>query len=377
MISSALAKVSAASPVERAAGIASRLADLGAGYDAAPAFPAESIRCLVSAGLHCDFAPPASGGMTFSNAVDRQFALMNVLRIVGRADLSLGRLYEGHVNALALFGWYGSARQHARLRRDLEHGAFYGVWATEPQPGVSIAFRDGGSYALKGSKCFASGAGGLANAIVTAQAPGSALRQLVIVPANDPARADVSQWRVRGMRATISGLYDLAGVVVGEPDLLGSAGDYEREPHFTTGAWRFTAVQLGGMEALLAETRLAMTETARGDPLQRGRFADAVAAVRTAYLWVRECALRAAREDEDGPAFVRMTRGVVERAAFDMMELAARIVGTRSAMEGQRIDKITRDLSLYLRQAGPDHARDQAALAWLDQDVWGDQDTLW
>lgn len=72
-----------------------------------------------------------------------------------------------------------------------------------------------------------------------------------------------------------------------------------------------------------------------------------------------------------------MTRGVVERAAFDMMELAARIVGTRSAMEGQRIDKITRDLSLYLRQAGPDHARDQAALAWLDQDVWGDQDTLW
>jgi hypothetical protein len=59
------------------------------------------------------------------------------------------------------------------------------------------------------------------------------------------------------------------------------------------------------------------------------------------------------------------------------MEHAARAVGTRSAFDGQRIDKITRDLSLYLRQAGPDHARDQAAIAWLDHDVWGGDDRLW
>ena len=72
-----------------------------------------------------------------------------------------------------------------------------------------------------------------------------------------------------------------------------------------------------------------------------------------------------------------LTRGVVERAGLDVMELAARLVGTRSAFDGQRIDKITRDLSLYLRQAGPDHARDQAAIAWLDHDVWGGEDALW
>ena len=77
------------------------------------------------------------------------------------------------------------------------------------------------------------------------------------------------------------------------------------------------------------------------------------------------------------PGVKRMTRGVVERAGLDVMELAARLVGTRSAFDGQRIDKITRDLSLYLRQAGPDHARDQAAIAWLDHDVWGGEDALW
>jgi hypothetical protein len=200
---------------------------------------------------------------------------------------------------------------------------------------------------------------------------------MVIVPANDPDRADLSGWRVRGMRATNSGLYNLTGIPIEEIDLLGLPGDYDRDPRFTTGAWRFTAVQLGGIEALLTETRLAMSEAARRDPLQRARFADGVAAARTAYLWVRECAMRAARDDRDGPAFARMTRGVVERAALDVMELSARIVGTRSAMDGGRIDKITRDLALYLRQAGPDHARDQAALAWLDRDAWGDGDGLW
>jgi hypothetical protein len=365
-----------ASPAVRAAAIAGRLAELGARYDAAPVFPIESTRCLAAAGLHRDFAPVASGGTTFADPVARHLAMMDVLRIVGRADLSLGRLYEGHVNALMLFDWYGSPAQQAQLGGELEAGHFYGVWATEPQPGLRIDVAEDGARVLRGGKSFASGAGGLARAIVTAQATGTE-RQLTIVAANDPARADVSHWRVRGMRATTSGLYDLTGIRPRDADFLGQPGDYDRDPRFTTGAWRFTAVQLGGIEALLTETRLAMSDVARDDPLQRAKFADCVAATRTAYLWVRECALRAARDNADGPAFARLTRGIVERAGLDVMELAARIVGTRSAMDGQRIDKITRDLSLYLRQAGPDYARDQAALAWLDHDAWGGEDALW
>jgi alkylation response protein AidB-like acyl-CoA dehydrogenase len=229
---------------------------------------------------------------------------------------------------------------------------------------------------LEGAKSFATGAGGLTHAIITVQ-PEAGPRQLVIADANDPVRTDLSEWRVRGMRATGSGRYDLSGMTIASDALLGAPGDYDRDPDFTTGAWRFTAVQLGGIEALLAETCKAMTPSAREDPLQRAKFADAVAATRTAFLWVRECASRAAGCDEDGPAFARMTRGVVERAALDVMELASRIVGTRSALDGQRIDKITRDLGLYLRQAGPDYAKDQAAIAWLDHDAWGDGDRLW
>jgi len=376
MISPTRAAAQPGDPVGLARSIAERLADLGARYDAAPVFPVESMRCLSAVGLHRHFAPVASGGIAFTDADTRYRTLMDVLRIIGRADLSIGRLYEGHVNALVLFDWYGSPGQAAHLRRELDEGAFYGVWATEPTPGVSIEAGHDGQRSLKGAKSFASGAGGLKHAVVTAQEAGSE-RRLVIVCADDAARADVSRWRVRGMRATTSGLYDLNGIGINEADLLGLPGDYDDDPRFTTGAWRFAAVQLGGIEALLAETRLAMSEAARGDPLQRAKFADGVAATRTAYLWVRECAMRAAREDADGPAFARMTRGIVERAALDVMELAARIIGTRSAMDGQRIDKIIRDLSLYLRQAGPDYARDQASQAWLDHDAWGAEDRLW
>lgn len=368
--------IEAASPAARAQVVSARLAELGAKYDAAPVFPIDSMRCLVSAGLHRDFAGLASGGTSFADASQRQDALFDVLRIVGRADLSVGRLFEGHVNALLLHEWYGSSAQKDQLAGHLEEGQFYGVWATEPAPGVTMTPLDYGGFELNGEKSFASGAGGLEYAVVTAR-PLDGSRRLVIVPANDGERTDLSDWRVRGMRASNSGSYDLTGVQVSDTDLIGRPGDYDLEPRFTTGAWRFAAVQLGGIEALVTETRQAMGESARSDPLQRAKFAKCVVAARTAYLWVRECAGRAAIEDPNGPAFARLMRGVVERAGLDVMELAARIVGTRSAKDGQRVDKITRDLSLYLRQAGPDNARDQAALAFLDRDAWGQDDRLW
>jgi alkylation response protein AidB-like acyl-CoA dehydrogenase len=350
------------------------LVELGARHDAAPTFPFASLRRLRDAGLHRRFAPPAAGGEPWDDARAQHHALRDALRFVGRADLSLGRLYEGHVNALTLFGWYATRDQLGWLARQLDCGAWFGVWATEASPGVGLTLPPDAQ--LTGAKTFASGAGGLGFAIVTA-APHASERRLVVVPADDPARTDASRWRVRGMRASVSGRYDLTDLPVSTDMLLGAPGDYDREPRFTAGAWRFCAVQLGGIEALLAETRSAMGETARADPIQRARFADAVAATRTAGFWVREAADRAADEHPDAAEIARMTRGVVERAGLDVMEAAARILGTRSAFDGERVDKIVRDLSLYLRQGGPDHARDKAAQAWLDHDCWREDDRLW
>ena len=348
-----------------------RLSQLGAKADAAREFPHASLAALVEHGLHARFAVDQVADGQPGSEND----LFDWLRFIGRADLSLGRLYEGHVNAIKLIMWFGSLEQQRQMQRHLDAGQFYGVWATEPVPGVAL-IESGDAFYLTGSKSFASGAGHLDFAIITAK-PISGPRRLVIVPANDATRADVSGWNVRGMRATMSGSYDLENLSAAPDQLLGAPGVYDDEPRFTAGAWRFAAVQLGGIEALVAETRNAMSAVARADPLQRLKFADAVEAMRSAYFWVEKSAAMFDRQDAGAPALVRMTRGVVERAALDVMALAARIVGTRSAFDGQRIDKITRDLSLYLRQGGPDHARDQAAIAWLDHDVWDVGDRLW
>lgn len=64
--------------------------------------------------------------------------MFDALRRVGRGDLSVGRLFEGHVNAMALFDWYATVGQKDWLRRVLDRGAAFGVWATEPAPGVAL-----------------------------------------------------------------------------------------------------------------------------------------------------------------------------------------------------------------------------------------------
>jgi hypothetical protein len=71
-----------------------------------------------------------------------------------------------------------------------------------------------------------------------------------------------------------------------------------------------------------------------------------------------------------------MTRGIVEDAAFEVIEAVQRSVGTRAFYSGNPIDRMIRDLQLYLRQPVPDQARDRAAAAWLETDLW-DDDRLW
>ncbi len=303
---------------------------------------------------------------------DRTDALVDVLRAVGGADLSLGRIYEGHVNAVQLVAAYGDAAQRKTLAEDAAAGRVFGVWNTEPQPGLAIE-----EGVLRGAKSFATGAGHLDRILVTARNAAGA-KQLVLVDiAGQAARADNSAWQVRGMRGTQSGLFDFSGMPVGAAETIGTPGDYEREPRFSAGAWRFTAVQLGAVEALLRHLRAHLVQTGKGaDPIQRARFGACVASTRSAGLWVRQAAHAAEMQADGAIPLVLMTRGIVEEAGLAVMEAAARSVGTASFFAGSRIDRITRDLGLYLRQPVPDQARDRAAAAWLEADCWG-EDSWW
>jgi alkylation response protein AidB-like acyl-CoA dehydrogenase len=302
--------------------------------------------------------------------------LMEALRLVGRADLSLGRIFEGHVNAAALIRWYGATAQQRRLQSSLGRGEVYGVWNTEQAPGVTLQ-ACAGAPSLAGAKTFATGAGSIDWAIVTAKPEGRD-HVMVLAAAREPSRARPETWKVRGMRGTVSGAYDLTGLPASDDWIIGRPGDYAQEPRLSAGAWRFAAVQLGGIERVVTLLRDHLASTAEADPIHRARFAEALAECRSAYLWVREAAVRAndASATDDAAPFVRLCRGVVERAALRCMEAATRCVGTKAFFEDHPLDQACRDLGLYLRQPAPDQAADRAARDFLAQDRWTG-DRLW
>jgi alkylation response protein AidB-like acyl-CoA dehydrogenase len=325
------------------------------------AFPTDALDRLAGAGVLAAFGGGAATALE----------LMEALRLVGRANLSLGRIFEGHCNTARLIDWYGTDDQRRRLAGDLATGRVFGVWNTETAP-VRI---EGGK--LAGFKTFATGAGHIDRVIVTATTGGG--RQMVLIDAAQPGRCDPKSWPVSGMKATVSGTYDLTGLPADAAALIGAPGDYEREPRFSAGAWRFTAVQLGGVERILALLRDHLVSSPAGeDPIHRARFGHALAETRSAALWVRAAALRATRGDAGQAeiALVLMTRGVVERAGLAVMEAAHRSVGTRSYFTTNALDMACRDLGLYLRQPAPDQALDRASKAFLAADCWLD-DPLW
>jgi alkylation response protein AidB-like acyl-CoA dehydrogenase len=205
---------------------------------------------------------------------------------------------------------------------------------------------------------------------------------LIVLPRlSAPDRADLSRWTAQGMRASATGAVDFTGVEIQPMEIIGGEGDYERQPWFSAGAWRFAAVHLGGMERLFDLLRRHLQETNRGqDPHQAARLGRAAMTIETARLWVAQAASVAeapvgSRAPEQLVAYVNLARLAVEAAALDLMQLAQRSVGLQAFLRPNPIERISRDLATYLRQPGPDRALTDAATWILTQPV-GVQD-LW
>ena len=287
----------------------------------------------------------------------------DILRALGRASLSVGRLVEGHVNALRLIGLYGQPAQQVPVSGPVLHG----VWGADDDPPARITRQEGKYAHLSGGKKFCSGLGLVGRAVLTVQNDEGAA-QMLLVDVSDPGRADPASWQVSGMRATASGRYDLEGVQAG---LLGQPGDFLREPHFEGGIWRYLALHTGGLEALAEAVRQKLG--AQPHPLQAARLVELVTAANTARLWTEAAAL-AVESPRPGPLAVTralLARQAVETACQQGIALAERAVGTLAFASGTDIDRIRRDLAFFLRQADLDGKMQRAAsaLAGADQPV--------
>ena len=299
-----------------------------------------------------------------------QVALCTLLRLLGGADLSIARLFEGHANAVMLVARYGAPDQIRALANNTASGALSGVWAAEDATGLRLEQLDNGGI-LRGRKIFASGAGLLRCPLVTATVPAGKVMCLLDLDGSEAI--DLSAWHPLGMRATATGSVDFSGMTVSRGQLIGAPDDFTRQPFFSAGAWRFCAAHVGAMERLVELFRDHLLTRGRGqDPYQLERLAHCTAAARTALFWVEESARRFGDDQanaEETVAFVNMTRMVTERAALDVMEAVQRGIGLTGFLNPHPVERICRDLATYSRQPVPDLAMSDAARAVLNGDL--------
>ena len=346
--------------------------------DVDAAFPRDDVLALGESGLLHAPVPSADGGAGLGEEPG-QAELCAVLALIGRGSLPLGRVYEGHVNALALIARYGTPGQRRTFFADAAAGHLFGVWNTEP-PADGLTFEPAAdALRLHGGKSFATGAGFVTRALVTARPRGDEadrLPRMLVVALQPGTRADLSGWRAHGMRASATGTLDFSGIVAPATAELGRPDDYHAQPFFSGGAWRFAAVQLGGIEAVFEAWRSHLSLTGRGgDPHQLARLGEGAIAVETARLWVAGAAARVAtpRGEADAVvAYVNLARLAVERAGLEILGLAQRSVGLAGFLRDHPLERLGRDLATYLRQPAPDRALTTAAAFVLAAETGAD-----
>ena len=344
-----------------AAHVAERCAAHAAAIDCDGAFPQDEFHWLHETGLLAAPLRPELGGTGIGSLPGTTPALLTLLRHIGRGNLAVGRLYEGHVNALLLLQKFGTPAQQAKWAVDVHAGRQFSVWNTQAQDGIHIQALPDGRYALQGAKTFASGAEHVARPLITGAMEDGGW-QMVIVPTErvQPAVADPSFWHPLGMRATASVHMDYSGVIVGADDLLGKPGDYYQQPAFGGGGIRFMAVQMGGAASVLDHTRRFLREQDRtGDPFQRERVGKMASLIETGDLWLRGAGELTDSPDADADTVVQyahMARAAIEEICLDVLRLSERCVGARGLLRPNPFERIHRDLTLYLRQPGSDSA---------------------
>ncbi len=261
----------AANHLARAKEIAAYCAANAAASDRLGAFPVREFELIADSGLLEAPLQTYLGGWGAGIDANTIYETLMLLKCIGSGNLAVGRIYEGHVNALQLVQSFGTREQIEQLAEDarLRHKIF-GVWNAEAEGGVKIIPLSDGRYRLEGSKTFASGCGYVDRPFVNG-ALSDGTWQMCIVPMEEVATvSDPSWWRPMGMRATASYKVDFTGVELDAKWLIGKPGDYDRQPWLTAGVIRFAAVQLGGAEALFDATRQYLHELKRTeDPHQQ------------------------------------------------------------------------------------------------------------
>jgi alkylation response protein AidB-like acyl-CoA dehydrogenase len=330
-----------------------------AALDSDEAFPEQDFRMLRELGALRAPLPSGQGGHGAGTEPGGVDLILRLLTFLGQGNLAVGRLFEAHVNALKLIVAYGTPGQVERAAAEVRDGHLFGLWVTDPAQ-HALQFSDG---SLRGSKGPCSGAGHVTRVLVTASTPAGS--QMAVAAVDGTLAIEPKRGVLQGMRACINGIVHFNDTSLPDDALIGRPGDYLREPLLSTGAWRTSAVTLGGLDALVSATRDQLARRGhQAAPLQQDRFGRMLIAQETARLWTTAAAQHAEASEApaaDRVAYVNLARIAVEAACLDAMRLAQQALGLAAFLRPNPVERLLRDLAVYLRQPAPDAVLTEAA----------------
>jgi alkylation response protein AidB-like acyl-CoA dehydrogenase len=341
--------------------------------DREPCFPEADCSRLRAIGALAAVVPQKQGGLGLGIDPGSALTLFELLRILGSGNLAVGRIFEGHVNALKLILLYGDEAQKKSAIDDVRNGHLFAIWIADDRDPVRLV--GGSTPMLVGRKAFCSAAGYASRALITAQTNDGV--RMLLVPVLAHRGTTRQNCSIQGMRASVTSGFSFNEVETPVNALIGCPGDYTREPTFSAGAWRTTAVTLGGLDALIDETRKQLIARGRHqDPHQLARMGRAFVAQETARLWVRNAAQRAESKDNTSAsltAYVNLTRTAVEATVLDTIQTVQRCLGLGAFLVSNPVERLVRDLATYVRQPAPDEALCEAAAWRFEHDFPEDQ----
>jgi alkylation response protein AidB-like acyl-CoA dehydrogenase len=365
-----------------------KFAPRAADYDRTATFPAADFEDLFRAGLNAPVVPREYNGLGLGPYRGDVYTLWMMTKEIAKADMSLARCWEGHVNSLVLLDGMAAEAQKARwFKGVVERGDKWVAWSGEPQaraPGETIRFgttveKVEGGYVIEGNKVFSTSAGGAQWAIllVSTAGPGGVRHStaapdtqlLMACDLSDPTvRIDGSWWDPIGMRATVSYLVHFERTFIPDANLIGYPGQYLKEGWQTCFIPHYAATFLGAAEAAYDYAVGYVTaQNKADDPYVQHHVGQMSVNVETAHLWLRHVAhLWETGQYEEAQIAGSRARHVIEHLAEDAVKHGIRACGARCLNRPSVLERVYRDLSFYVRHDNDDHI-----LAMIGKSVLG------
>jgi len=331
--------------------------------DAQSGFPESDLAALRQAGALRAVLPEHLGGMGLGTEAYQAPNTASLLHLLGYGSIALGRVFEAHMNAIRLVCRYGDAAHHSQVAEDCAAGHLHALWVTDGPSPLRYHHINGG-ITLEGGKRPCSAAGFADRAVVTATSPAGDTRLLLLQLGQGETASALSS-SLQGVRGAVTGRVDFSGTRHPENAVFGAPGDYLRQPDFSAGAWRTSAITVGALCALVEAVRAELQIRDRlGHPQQRERFGRLLIHAQSASLWLAHMAPIAENAENDAAqvvATVNLARIAIEAACLESITLTQKSLGMSALMQSNPVERMCRDLATYLRQPAADEALDEAA----------------